>query len=90
MGRTARPAGGKNHYRRPSDHRDGRDEFLQVLNQSRFMLNRGNGRGRARHEGREQTFVDVFFLNLLAKLRRDVDDVAEAGSVFDDFIGANL
>ena len=54
------------------------------------MLDRGNGRGRARHEGREQTFVDVFFLNLLAKLRRDVDDVAEAGSMFDDFIGANL
>ena len=54
------------------------------------MLDRGNGRGRARREGREQTFVDVFFLNLLAKLRRDVDDVAEAGSMFDDFIGANL
>ena len=66
------------------------DEFLQVLNQSRFMLDRGNGRGRARHEDREQTFVDVFFLNLLAKLWRDVDDVAEAGSLFDDFIGANL
>ena len=46
------------------------DEFLQVLNQSRFMLDRGNGRGRARHKDCEQTVVNVFFLNLLAKLRR--------------------
>ena len=53
------------------------------------MLDGGQRRRRTGDEERDRAFGDFFLLNRLAKLRRDVDDIAVAGSCFGDFLGLN-
>ena len=90
MGRTATRANEKNHCRRPSDRRDGSGGRTGSVARRCDITFDPFRIARRQRKDRQQTFVNVFFLNLFAKLRRDVDDVAEAGSLFDDCIGANL
>src|SRR5712692_3828158 len=56
----------------------GRDEFLQyflqILNQTGLVLDRGEGCRGARDKKRSQAVLDLFFFDLLLDLSRDVYD----------------
>lgn len=53
------------------------------------MLDRGQSRGRTRHEQNGNAIVNLFFFELLADFGGDIDDVAEPGGLFGYFFSAN-
>src|SRR5712692_11756065 len=72
----------------------GRDEFLQyflqILNQTGLVLDRGEGRRGAGYKKRSQTVLNLFFFDLLPDLSRDVYDIAKSLSLLDYFLGLDF
>ena len=66
------------------------DEFLEVADQTRLILNGGQCGSGTRDEERHEPALNLLLFNLFSDSGGDVDDVAETGSLLGKFLGVNL
>ncbi len=64
-------------------------EFLQILDQTRLILDSCQRRGGAVDEQRRRAVAHAYGADLLLQFSGDVDDVAAAGGGFGDRLGVN-
>ena len=66
------------------------NELLQILDQTRLLLDGRQGGGGTGYKKRHDPAVDFFLVDLFANFGGDIDDVTESGGFFDEFLGVNL
>jgi hypothetical protein len=65
------------------------DELLQVFDEAWLVLDGGERSGGAGHKDAYQSLANFTVLDLFAYFGSDIDDVAETGGLFGEFLGAN-